>query len=66
MPLRACLCPWGQVSDARTPVLKFKIELDILVLKSSRLGENYLVISDIVVPKTKENSSAIHLAFSEM
>ena len=47
--LRMCLRPWGQVADARTPLLKCKIEREILVLKSSRLGKNYLVISDIVV-----------------
>ena len=45
--LRMCLRPWGQV--ARTPLLKFKIEREILVLESSRLGKNYLVISDMVV-----------------
>ena len=47
--LRLCLRPWGQVADARTPLLKFKIKREILVIKNSRLGKNYLVISDIVV-----------------
>ena len=47
--MRMCLRPWGQVADARTPLLKLKIALEILVLKSSHLGKNYLVISDIVV-----------------
>ena len=47
--LRICLRPLGQVADARTPLLKFKIEPDILVLESSRLGKNYLVVSDMVV-----------------
>ena len=45
--LHMCLRPWGQVP--RTPYLKFKIEREILVLESSRLGKNYLVISDMVV-----------------
>ena len=39
--LRMCLRPWSQVADARTPLLKFKIEREILVLESSRLGKNY-------------------------
>ena len=39
--LRMCLRPRGQVADARTPLLKFKIEREILVFESSRLGENY-------------------------
>jgi len=47
--LRMCLRPWGQVADARMLLLKFKIEREILVLESSRLGKIYLVISDIVV-----------------
>ena len=47
--LSMCLRPWGQVPDARTPLLKFKIEPEILVLESTRLGKNYLVISDMVV-----------------
>ena len=44
-----CLRPWGQVAETRTPLLRFKIEREILVLESSRLGKNYLVISDIVI-----------------
>ena len=39
--LRMCLSPRGQVADARTPLLKFKIEREILVFESSRLGTNY-------------------------
>ena len=59
-----CLRPCSQVADARTPLLKFNIEREILVLESPRLGKNYLVISDIGVklwPKTMENSSALLL-----
>ena len=44
-----CLYSWGQVADTRTQLLKFKIERKILVLESSHLGKNYLVISDVVV-----------------
>ena len=36
-------------SGRKTPLLKFKIEREILVLESSRLGKNYLVISDMGV-----------------
>ena len=44
-----CLLPCGQVADATTPLLNFKIEPEILVLESSRLGKNHLVVSDMVV-----------------
>ena len=40
--LRMCLRPRGQVADARTPLLKFKIEREILVLESSRLGRRII------------------------
>ena len=39
--LHMCLRPRGQVADARTPLLKFKIEREILVFESSSLGKNY-------------------------
>ena len=32
-----CLRPRGQVADARAPLLKFKIEREILIFESSRL-----------------------------
>ena len=37
-----CLRPRGQVVDARTPLLKFKIEREILVFESSRLGRRII------------------------
>ena len=40
--LRMCLRPRGQVADARTPLLKFKIQREIIVLKSSRLGRRII------------------------
>ena len=47
---RQCECtPHVSTSNARSPLLRFKKEREILVLESSCLGKNYLVISDIVV-----------------
>ena len=37
-----CLRPRGQVADARTPLLKFKMEREILVFESSRLGRRII------------------------
>ena len=37
------------VADATTPLLKFKMKRQILILDSSRLGKNYLIISDVEV-----------------
>ena len=41
--LRICLRARGQVAEARTPLLKFKIECEILVFESSRLGNPKLL-----------------------
>ena len=43
------------VREVRTPLLKFKIEREILVLESSRLSKNYFVIFDIVVKSLAYN-----------
>ena len=57
-----CLLLWGQVADARTPLLKFKIEHEILVLWSSCLGKNY---SEIVGLKPRKNPCATHCVFRD-
>ena len=40
--LRMCLRPRGQVADTRTPLLNFKMEREILVFESSRLGRRII------------------------
>ena len=47
--LRMPLSRRGQVTDARTPLLKFKIEREMQEFKSLPLGKNCLVISEMAV-----------------